>query len=697
MDSEFMPLRFPERLTGPLAITHTTVIPMDEERVLPDHSLVLEDGLIRALGPSREIETDGMQVVDGSSMYLIPGLADMYTHYREPLDAPLYLACGITLTRVSGSPFHLAMGRVVESGAYPSPRMIVTSPSIDGLDAAGHTDMPGGVPATEPEQAAALVHQYAGRGFHQIKAFSRLAPENLRALGQAAAEANVRLVGNCPNAMSWEEAIAAGMSCFEQLHLIARDHMLPEYQGQDYWDRFDPAPGTHLDFDAIRRLARQLAAQQIWSVPTLVFHQRASQPVEVSLANPALAHVPESIVNDWETTIVRWGHRGRVSPERWRELARERVRAFQRVVAIMHEEGAPLLPGTDSLNPYNVQGDSLHQELENFVAAGMTPYQALRCATSESARFVGLTDMSGTIAVGKRADLALLRANPIDDISAVRQVEATWVNGYYLTRVDLDDLLLQRNRALSGPPPLPSSDLPSVEASGSGTLVDEGVWRERICDGEYGRIAYRHTRLSDSSWLIEERHSGATPRRHPERRTTRLTLTPDFRLRTGESRVESIAGEEISRINWSAGSGYTVRTTEVDGYTSEAVLATAAMAVPGGNLAASVLPLLLAAGSGWETDAALPTLSIDAGKCALSTMTISVGDGHNPAGESDDVGGRTWRVKVEWPSRSSEQTYRVARDGNLVGMSEMLPLLWPRELVPIPEPAVASASSPGPG
>jgi hypothetical protein len=120
------------------------------------------------------------------------------------------------------------------------------------------------------------------------------------------------------------------------------------------------------------------------------------------------------------------------------------------------------------------------------------------------------------------------------------------------------------------------------------------------------------------------------------------------------------------------------------------------MAVPGGNLAASVLPLLLAAGSGWETDAALPTLSIDAGKSALSTMTISAGDGHSPAGETEDVGGRTWRVKVEWPSRSSEQTYRVARDGSLVGMSEMLPLLWPRELVPTPELAVARPSPPRP-
>src|SRR5262249_1055638 len=161
-------------------------------------------------------------------------------------------------------------------------------------------------------------------------------------------------------------------------------------------DRFDPAPGTKLDFDKIRRLGALLAERQVWSLPTLMFHQRASQPVEVSMAHPALRYVPRSTVDDWESTIVRWSHRGRVSVEEWRELARQRARAFHRVIAIFHEEGAPQLTATDGLNPYNVQGDALHQELRNFVEAGMSPYEALRCSTSEAARFMCESDRWGT-------------------------------------------------------------------------------------------------------------------------------------------------------------------------------------------------------------------------------------------------------------------------------------------------------------
>src|SRR5262249_15322891 len=153
-----------------------------------------------------------------------------------------------------------------------------------------------------------------------------------------------------------------------------------EFGDQTYWDRFDPAPGTKLDFDKIRRLGGLLAQKQVWSLPTLMFHQRASQPVETSMAHPSLRYVPQSTIDDWESTLVRWSRRGRVDVAEWRRLASERARAFHRVIAIFHEEGAPQLTCTDGLNPYNVQGDSLHQEIENFAAAGMSAYEALRCA-----------------------------------------------------------------------------------------------------------------------------------------------------------------------------------------------------------------------------------------------------------------------------------------------------------------------------
>lgn len=196
MNAEFLQLELLGRLAGPLALTHVTVIPMDAERELSDHTLVIEKGVVRALGPTREVDTMGLRVIDGSDRYVMPGLADMYTHYWDPVDSALHLANGITVTRTVGTPFQLAMERLAEHGEFPSPRMITISPPIDGVGPTGRTDMPRGAAMTSSEQADPLVQRFVRGVYHQIKAFSLLSPEHLRALGRVAAAAGVRLVAS---------------------------------------------------------------------------------------------------------------------------------------------------------------------------------------------------------------------------------------------------------------------------------------------------------------------------------------------------------------------------------------------------------------------------------------------------------------------------------------------------------------------
>src|SRR5436190_6511813 len=174
MNAEFLPLELPEPPAGPVALTHVTVVPMDAERELPDHTVVVERGLVRAMGPSREIDTAGLRVIDGANTYVMPGLADMYTHYWDPTDAPLYLASGITVVRTVATPFQRAMGRMAERGEFPSPRMITLSQTIDGVAPNGRTDMPRGLAMTQPDQARALMERFERCGYHQIKAFSLL-------------------------------------------------------------------------------------------------------------------------------------------------------------------------------------------------------------------------------------------------------------------------------------------------------------------------------------------------------------------------------------------------------------------------------------------------------------------------------------------------------------------------------------------
>jgi hypothetical protein len=583
-----------------------------------------------------------MRAIDAGGRYVMPGLADMYTHYWDPADSPLYLAHGITTVRSVCVPFQLAMSRVAERGEFPSPRLITISPPVDGVDANGHTDMPRGVAMTDPVQAKPLAERFAS--YHQIKAFSLLKQENLRALVRAA---TVPVTANCPNSITFEEAVEAGVRCLDQLHNVARGHLRSDAPQPAFWDRFDPVPGTRLDFAAIRRLARFLADHQAWNVPTLVFHQRDALAPEEGMRDPELRYVSPSAIKDWEATLTRWQRRARMNDVAdWRRAAAERARAFQEVVAIFHDEGVPLLTGTDSLNPWNVPGASLHAELANFAAAGMTPYQALRCATAEAGRFLG--DGSGTLAVGKRADFVVTQGNPLRDLGALRNIEAVGVNGYYLERAELDALLAQRAALAMAPARLPAT-----------SLRGESTWLERIVGAQAGRVSFRHSRLPDGGWLIEERHAAALPRRHVERRNSRLVLDADFKMRSCQYTVDSFAGVERGAIVRSP-EGYEIEAKGLDGRESRHAVRTEPV-LPSERLTVTLWPLLV------QRAGAAPILDVDEGTLVIREMTFGEG-----------------QLTVRRPTHATEQRYRFGADGRFLGMQETMPLLWLRELVPSP-------------
>ena len=193
-----------------MAINHVSVVPLDVERVLHDQTVIIEDGRIRVIAPSSDIDTSSSPtVLDGTRKYLMPGLADMHVHFWSPGDAPLFLAHGVTLVRnMSGAPFHLALQQQVERGEMPGPLIVTTGPIIEGDSFL----LPTWNRATNPADAERIVRECVQRGYVQIKVYNALTSDTLHAIGQTAATCKVRMTGHCPTAMTFEEAIAAGMS-----------------------------------------------------------------------------------------------------------------------------------------------------------------------------------------------------------------------------------------------------------------------------------------------------------------------------------------------------------------------------------------------------------------------------------------------------------------------------------------------------
>lgn len=424
-------------------IEDVTVIPLTQEVALPHLAVVIAAGVVQAILRTNDPRLPrGARRVDGRGMSLVPALADMHVHWWDASDAALYLANGVTLVRnMAGAPLHLAWAREIDAGGFPGPRIITCSPIIDGPTSTGRPTWAGSTIIDSAAEAHRIVETFAAEGYEQLKVYTDLRPPVMGALRDAAAAVGLPVVGHCPRGMTFEKAIEAGMKCFEHLLGLERDHQVRS-AGRPSANRHAPTPPC-LDLGAVGRLAQMMAARDVWNCPTITVWES-----QLGLRRPTrdlLMYEPASILRSWARRLGG-SLEATGSTQFDGQAAAQWVEALRSAVGVLHNHGAPLLAGTDTPNPLVVQGFAIHDELLNLVKAGLSPYHALRSATAEPARFVGKAGQWGTISEGSRADLLLVRGNPLVDIAALREPTCVFVNGFVLCARDLQALLDWRRR-----------------------------------------------------------------------------------------------------------------------------------------------------------------------------------------------------------------------------------------------------------
>jgi imidazolonepropionase-like amidohydrolase len=142
----------------------------------------------------------------------------------------------------------------------------------------------------------------------------------------------------------------------------------------------------------------------------------------------------------WET---RTGARLKARTQEQKDKEKIFLEKAMAVISQMKKAGIQFLAGVDLPNHYLYPGFSLHDELALFVQAGLTPMEALQTATINPAKFLGTTDSLGTIEKGKIADVVLLDANPLTDIRNTQKINAVFVNGKYLPKQKLQQMVLE--------------------------------------------------------------------------------------------------------------------------------------------------------------------------------------------------------------------------------------------------------------
>lgn len=414
------------------AIVNVSVIPMTAEKVLHGQTVVVEDGIIKLIDDFRDVAVpDDARLVDGTDRFLMPGLTEMHGHVTatsgDAIDRlfGLFLAQGVTTVRgMLGRPSHLTLRDDLQQGRVLGPRLITSGPSLNGNSVHGPAD---GERQVREQQAA---------GYDFIKIHPGLDALEFDAIADAANELGMPFAGHVPVSVGVSGALAKGIATIDHLdgYMAA---LLPADVDPSggYGGFFGVLLADQVIEERIAGVVAATVAAGVANVPTeSLFEQLVSDvPASELTSRSEMQFVAEKTLQDWVNRKQQLlSDRGFSN-----DIGKRAIDIRRRLILALHRAGGRLLLGSDAPQVFNVPGFSLHHELALMVAAGLTPYEALRTATVAPAEFFGVD--AGTVEAGKLADLVLLDASPLEDIDNSRRVHGVMIRGKWLRSSDLLD------------------------------------------------------------------------------------------------------------------------------------------------------------------------------------------------------------------------------------------------------------------
>jgi imidazolonepropionase-like amidohydrolase len=414
----------------PVAIVNGTIIDVVSGN-RSKATVLAKEGTIAAIGGSDVVPQDAIRL-DASGKFVVPGLWDMHAHVEltgsSTLD--LLVANGVTGVRDMGSDpdYILPLRERIRRGETSGPEIVAAGPILDTLRPPGPLLSP--APpflsmrrrVANADEARAAVAELHTRGVDLFKVHDTTPRDAFFAIAEESRKRGVPFAGHVPWNITIEEAAEAGIRSIEHLanfRVTSECSMSPPHQQIPCDTRFG-----------------NLAGRGVWQAPTIAF----TQAIPALFRGEPMPH--REYASDSLLEATRENARFSKFDEAKEAWFTNQARASLPALRLMVERGNSLLAACDGLVP----GFCIHDELEWMTRAGLTPLQALQTATLNPARYLGRDHTLGTVAVGKRADLLVLDADPSLEIQNTRRIAAVVIRGRLLQRVDLDRLLAAQRR-----------------------------------------------------------------------------------------------------------------------------------------------------------------------------------------------------------------------------------------------------------
>jgi imidazolonepropionase-like amidohydrolase len=432
------------------AFVDVNVIPMDREHVLSKQTVIVQNGLIVAIGEAAKVKVpkDALRI-EGQGKYLIPGLVDMHAHLMSddtfpdelaPDELRVMIANGVTTCRfMIGTPEQLVLRARSAKGEIIAPTIYSASPHLTGREQGNNFVV------TTPDEAREAVRKSKAAGYDFIKITTFLKSLLYETAIDEAAKQNIRVVGHADSRYVTVSRAWKARQQIEHLdgylEVLLRDDAPMKGSVSDLyiynpknWDSLD-----HIDEAKIAWAAKMTVASNPYVDPTQHFMKNTfglPRSEESIRAQPDFRFYPTKTQNFYIDYLKRTPL-NKVPLEkraRWVELRNKLIKAI-------HDAGGKIMAGSDTPEFLWLYGFTMHRELKALADAGLPNYAVLAAATRNAHEYLGSIKRSGTIEKGKNADLVLLDANPLDDIRNTEKRSGVMLKGKWYTQSEMNGWL----------------------------------------------------------------------------------------------------------------------------------------------------------------------------------------------------------------------------------------------------------------